>query len=93
MGYPEDTFPAQCNVDEEHLPWAEYDKQSDEDVLAKLARKTRAIRERPSYDEIEDATAAAAAVVNHERQKPENERRKAILDQAYSDWKAGMTAN
>jgi hypothetical protein len=91
MGYGD--LPESFDVDRSYEPWPEYDAQSEDEILAKLERKTHAIREGLSYDEIEDATAAAASVVNHERQKPEDERRQAILEQAYSSWRAGMTAN
>jgi hypothetical protein len=86
-----DALPETCDPSQEHLPWKEYDQQSDEDVLRKLARKTQAIYETDDYDQIEDATAAAAAVVNHERQKESPRER--ILEQAYKDYRAGMTAN
>ena len=91
MGYDDDALPESCDVSREHLPWARYNEQSDDEVLEKLARKTRAIRETNDYDQIEDATATAAAIVNHERQK-ENPRQR-VLEEAYRQYVAGMTAN
>lgn len=93
MGYDYEALPETCDVAEPHLPWRDYDTQGDDEVLRRLEEKTEAITNRLGYDPIESATAVAAAVVNHERERPAEERREAVLTRAYELWRAGMTAN
>jgi hypothetical protein len=90
---PGPELPHEPDLETSFLPWPEYEDEDDDATLNKLEAKTAAIPSETDYRLIEDATAIAASVLNHERAKPEGERSQPVIDRAYELYRAGMTAN
>jgi hypothetical protein len=89
VGYAD--LPESHDPERSYEPWPEYDSQDEDAILDKLGQKAKPITEERDHGEIETAAGVMAAVVHHERQQAEPRQR--IIDEAYKQYFAGMTAN